>query len=136
MMSIKEMFDQDRLAPVILGVLLVISVLIPWLQSSAVSGLVFNPVTGLVGLLGGALVILAPWTRSRTFQGSVYFFTGVLGLLLLIAVCFASPQVEAANKQGLQALFQIIDTKMAFGPILYGLVSFTLVFSGLEKLKT
>lgn len=136
MMSIREMFDKDRLAPVILGVLLVISVFIPWLQSSAVSGFVFNPITGLVGLLGGILTVLVSWSRNKTIKGSVYFSVGVLGLLLLVTACFASPQVEAANKQGLQALFQIIDTKIDFGPILYGLTSFTLIFSGLEKIKT
>lgn len=136
MMSVREMLDKDRLAPVVLGVFLVISVFIPWLQSPAISGLIFDPVTGLVGLLGGILVVFVSWTRNKKIKGSVYFSVGILGLLLLVTTCFASPQIEAANKQGLQALFQVLDTKIDFGLILYGLISFTLIFSGLEEIKT
>lgn len=127
-MSFKESVQIQGVFVQALGVLLFMSLFLPWVQdfpwllgdTPEISGFNFNPITAAFGFFGGILVLIASLIRETRIRASIYLGVGAFAFILFLVVqaIILGPNIPVGQTKA-QAFLGLINEVIGCGAFLY-----------------
>lgn len=97
---------KTKLIGLVAGILLFISVFVPWasvsymVYSISFSGLSISGAIGAIGIIAGLICALAVFLANPKVVGIVHIAAGALALLVMLAVWFSQPVIQPQQMSG------------------------------------
>jgi len=140
--SFEEIVEpKTKLIGLIGGVLLFISVFLPWVSlvsigfSISFSGIAFSGALGAIGIIASLGCVLATLVETPSVRGIAHISMGALALLIMFAIWFSQPTVstQGVPREYWEGMERLVKTGVGF--YLYVISSIAIVLGGVLEMR-
>lgn len=140
--SFEEIIEpKTKLIGLISGVLLFISVFLPWVSLASVgfsisySGIALSGALGAIGIIASLGCVLATLVATPNVRGIAHISMGALALLVMLAIWFSQPTIstQGVPKEYWEGMERFVRTGVGF--YLYIISSIAVVLGGILEVR-
>lgn len=140
--SLEEIVEpKTKLIGLIGGVLLFISVFLPWASLSSIgfsisySGIALSGALGATGIIASLLCVLATLVNTSNVRGIAHISMGALALLIMLAIWFSQPTIstQGVPREYWEGMERLVQTGVGF--YLYIISSVAVVLGGILEMR-